>query len=84
MELPPYSPDLNPIKNLWFLLKEAIYKRRPDLLTMNGEAEVLRVLVETAPLAWEDIREDILKQLSDTMVHRVEAVRKADGWYTRY
>jgi hypothetical protein len=49
---------------------------------MKGEAEVLRVLVETAPLAWENVRENILKRLFNTMVHRVEAVRKADGWYT--
>ena len=24
---PAYSPDLNPIENLWLLLKEAIYKK---------------------------------------------------------
>jgi transposase len=84
MEWPPYSPDLNPIENLWFLLKEAIYKLRPDLLTMKGEREVLRVLIETAPRAWNSIRDIILNQLSDTMEHRVEAVYKADGLYTRY
>ena len=29
---PPHSPDLNPIENLWALLKAEIYKIRPDLL----------------------------------------------------
>lgn len=29
IEWPRYSPDLNPIENLWVLLKAAIYKSRP-------------------------------------------------------
>ena len=28
MEWPPHSPDLNPIENLWALLRAAIYKVR--------------------------------------------------------
>ncbi|KAJ5883464.1 uncharacterized protein N7473_010350 [Penicillium subrubescens] len=31
MEWPPYSPDLNPIENLWALLKADILRIRPDL-----------------------------------------------------
>ena len=31
---PPCSPGLNPIKNLWTLLKQKIYEIRPDLLHM--------------------------------------------------
>ena len=27
MEWPPYSPDLNPIENLWALLKQEVYKK---------------------------------------------------------
>ncbi|KAJ5718913.1 uncharacterized protein N7483_009995 [Penicillium malachiteum] len=37
MEWPPHSPDLNPIENLWALLKAAIYKLRPDLIHMRNE-----------------------------------------------
>ncbi len=45
MEWPPYSPDLNPIENLWSLLKDAIYKRRPHLLKMQSNEEVEVVLL---------------------------------------
>lgn len=31
MDHPPYSPDLNPIENVWKLLKGEINKRYPDL-----------------------------------------------------
>lgn len=31
MELPPYSPDLNPIENLWASMKAKIYEKYPEL-----------------------------------------------------
>lgn len=74
--MPPYSPNLNPIENLWFLLKEAIYKLCPDLLTMTN--------VDTASRTWESIKDKVLRQLALTMPHRMEAVEKADGWYSKY
>jgi hypothetical protein len=84
MEWPPYSPDLNPIENLGFLLKEAIYKLRPDILTMTSEDEILETLVDTAPRAWEAIKDRVLHKLAESMLHRLEAVEKAEGWYTKY
>ena len=31
LEWPPYSPDLNPIKHLWFRLKQLVYEVRLDI-----------------------------------------------------
>ena len=38
---PRYSPDLNPIEQLWFELKERVHKNNPELETM-GDTEVVR------------------------------------------
>lgn len=83
MEWPPYSPDLNPIENLWFLLKEIIYKNHPELMEMRGQG-TLNCLIHAAMEAWEEIKEDIMDKLSITMKNRCEAVLAAEGWYTKY
>ena len=81
---PPYSPDLNPIENLWFLLKEAVYKAHPELLNMSDTEAALEALISAAKECWNGIVEGILDKLSDTMPHRVQAVLEAKGWYTKY
>ena len=47
MEWPPYSPDLNPIEQLWYRLKELLYFRHPELveLTTTPKGPIL-------PLQW--------------------------------
>ncbi len=84
MKWPAYSLDLNPIENLWAMLKDAIYKRCPELLTIRGEQPVLDRLIKEAQGAWDDIEDRIMQRLSDTMPNRVRAVLEADGWYTKY
>jgi len=84
MEWPPYSPDLNPIENLWALLKAEMYILHPELVGAPNTAETLDLLIRCAIDTWERLGEDLLNRLIDTMVHRVEAVIKAEGWYTKY
>ena len=42
---PPYSPDLNPIENLWALMKAEIYRLYPDLAIASDSAETLIKLI---------------------------------------
>lgn len=84
MEWPPHSPDLNPIENLWALLKAEIYKLRPDLIHMANNDQTKEILVATAQQAWEQLELRHLEHLSETMPHRVEAIIEAQGWYTPY
>lgn len=84
MDWPPVSPDLNPIENLWALLKAKIYELRPDLRHMNNNNTTKEILIATAQQAWQEIDIRHLQHLSETMPNRVEAIIEARGWYTPY
>ena len=84
MDWPPYSPDLNPIENLWALLKAEIYRSYPELIGLSNTQASLDLLIRCAIATWEDQSEQMLTVLLDSMVHRVNAVLKANGWYTKY
>jgi hypothetical protein len=81
---PPCSPDLNPVENLWTLLKQKIYQIRPDLLHMPNNDTTLAILIDTAKEAWQQIDISILESLSESMPRRVQAIIASDGWYTKY
>lgn len=84
MDQLPYSPDLNPIENLWVLIKARIYELHPELEFADDTVETLEALIEAAKEAQHDIEPFILHNLCTTMPHKVEAIIKAQGWYTKY
>ena len=81
---PPYSPDLNPIENIWALMKSIIYECYPELEKAPNNRETLEQLVKAAKEAWHAIDDRILKHLCESVPHQVQAVLIADGWYTKY
>jgi hypothetical protein len=84
MVWPPYSPDSNPIENLWALMKAKIYELHPELEKAPDTEETLQLLIQAAIEAWNAIDERVLHNLCHTMPHRVQAILQADGWYTSY
>ena len=81
---PPYSPDLNPIENLWALMKAEIYREHPELEHAPDTEETLERLIDAAKQAWHAIDQAVLDRLASTMPNRVAAVLEAEGWYTKY
>jgi hypothetical protein len=75
---------LNPIENLWALLKAKIYELRPDLMHMKHNETTKRILVDTAQIAWQNIDMRHLEHLSETIPNTVEAIIESEGWYTPY
>lgn len=81
---PPYSPDLNPIENLWAIMKAKIYELHPELERAPDTEDTLQLLIQAAKEAWHAIDERVLHNLCKTMPHRMQAILQADGWYTSY
>jgi transposase len=79
-----YFPDLNPIENLWAVIKAKIYELYPELGHAPDTEDILALLIKATKEAWQAINEKILKHLSNTMPHRVQAILAANGWYTKY
>ena len=77
MDWPPCSPDLDPIENLWAILKAEIYKLHPELQFADDTVETLSQLKEAAREAWNMIDDSILYNIATSMERRVKAVRLA-------
>jgi len=75
MKWPANSPDLNPIKNVWRLLKYRVGKRFP-----KTDEEVRQYIEEE----WERLQVDDFKKYIDQMHERCEAVILANGGHTKW
>jgi transposase len=74
MKWPANSPDLNPIENVWRLLKYRVGKRFP-----KTDKEVRQYIKEE----WERLQVDDFKKYIDQMHEHCEAVILANGGHTK-
>ncbi|RPB02642.1 hypothetical protein L873DRAFT_1672887, partial [Choiromyces venosus 120613-1] len=80
LEIPPYSPDLNPIENIWSLIKDKISKQYPELHLMKGpEDMVKKAIEEVITYCWKFLDPKVFDTLAGSMVDRIKAIIKADG-----
>lgn len=75
LEWPPYSPDLNPIENLWANLKRRVEARNAK------NVKELRQYVEEE---WKATDEKLLRKLVESMHKRVKQVRDRKGSMSDY
>jgi hypothetical protein len=75
LDFPPYSPDLNPIENVWQYLEVRVEKRRPSTVE-----ELQDVIAEE----WEKVPKEFLTKLAHSMMKRIELVIAAKGDHIHY
>jgi transposase len=80
LDLPPYSPDLNPIENLW-----SWFSNRIDV----GDCSTVEKLQDRIAEEWEKMRDnkdalEYMQELVASMPRRCQAVIAAKGWHTKY
>ena len=75
LDFPPYSPDLNPIENLW----AGMEKRMQDSLA-DEKAEMEQLVQDT----WAQTTPEQCKKLARSMPHRIKQVIERKGAYTDY
>lgn len=85
LDWPPYSPDLNPIEHVWWLLKKMLIEQYPELSAGTGKAEKdIQAMQEALKDCWDQLPGETFDALFESMPDRVEACIKADRWHTKY
>jgi transposase/uncharacterized coiled-coil protein SlyX len=75
IDFPPYSPDLNPIENLW-----ADLARRVE----EFQCETMEQLQDIVAEQWKKTSKKLLRTLARSMPERCQAVIEAKGDHTKY
>ncbi|KAJ5661429.1 uncharacterized protein N7477_009045 [Penicillium maclennaniae] len=84
MEWPPHSPDLNPIENVWNLLKLKLFELYPQLAQRGRSKMDWNEFRKALVIAWDSIDQAKIDNFIRSMPRRIAAVQKAKGWYTKY
>jgi hypothetical protein len=77
LDWPSQSPDMNPIENLWNIVKAKLNVRHPRPSSLDQ-------LFDAIQDEWSKISKRTLKNLVESMPRRVQALLEARGGYTKY
>lgn len=72
---PSGSPDLNPIENLWSIMKNKVYELNPQT-----EEQLIEIIFDV----WENLDISLIHKLIDSMPSRLQKVIDNNGFPTKY
>ena len=75
LDWPSYSPDLNPIENVWGLIKDEINQK--CLLNVD---DMKREVVSY----WDSMSHDFIQSFTDSMPRRIQECIQMEGGLTKY
>ena len=81
MEWPPFSPDLNPIENVWNIMKDKIQFYFPELNRRRLPVSRIHAIVQAS---WDLIADEHLTPLLASMHSRCQAVLDVNWGHTRF
>ena len=77
LDWPPQSLDMNPIENLWSIIKKKRQKK-------FGFCKKKNDLIEQVFEFWNEINDELLDNLTDSIENRLKEVIRLDGRPTKY
>ena len=80
---PSYSPDLNPIENVWAVLKHNIEKSIKKLVVQKKNI-TQNVFFNIIKKEWDDLENDVIVNTIKSMQARIEACISMEGGHTKY
>jgi len=75
MDFPAYSPDLNPIQNVWKVMKANVAQQHPK--TIQGLKKAIKK-------CWSQLDDSFAIKLASSMKNRIQELLDAEGDHTMY
>jgi hypothetical protein len=78
LDWPSYSPDLNPIEDLWSIIKRNVEKK-VNIMISEKKSITQEVFISTIVEEWEAIDRSLCLNLANSMPKRIELVIANEG-----